>query len=119
MHDILMSMAIMLTASCAFLLFAALESLGHLKEPHHGYYGLVGCLLALLAIQLSDYDLLWWAIYLACSYALVDDTIQHTWQVWGHPNYASPLHRWYASLYERYAWVRRLDVWANNLIKSL
>lgn len=119
MHDMLMALAILGTAACAFLLWAALDTLGRIKEPHHGYYGLVGCVVSLLVIQLFDFDLLWWAIFLACFYALADDTLQHTWQVWGNPDYESPIHRWYVGFYGRHEWVRRLDAWLYGLVKSL
>lgn len=76
-------------------------------EAHHAYYGII---LAVFGVLLDG----WLGMTLAAVGAVIflDDLLQH---LAGFS--PSPLHQLYVRyVYERYAWVRRLNAWVDHLL---
>lgn len=87
------------------LLFAVVL-LRRWREAHHGYIGFV---LGAPCIYFG-----WWIPAIIGLAVLTDDAYQHARQL-KEPAYLSPLHRAYGWIYNRVAWVRALNRWADSL----
>lgn len=97
-------MILQLALVLAVLLVGALMWLRRLKEWHHGYLGLLLCLIPWTPAKIIGLIL------------LADDTLQHVVQCF-RPAYLSPFHQLYAKWLWPMAWVQRLTAWLDGVMK--
>lgn len=109
----------LIIAGASLVAFLAAIGLGPAKEDlrfdqaHHLYWGAPLVIVGAWRHGVLALVLLWLGVVL-----MLDDAIEHCVQrLTGDLHWASPLHRLYGLIYDRWPWLRALNAWVDRRLR--